>query len=138
MIDHITYPVSNIEKSRVFYTETLACLGYEKIMDFEMPEAIIIGYGKEEKPSFWIGEGKGELPEQGEEFKTGFIRGLHFAFLAPSVESIQAWYDKCLALGAKDNGKPGPRSEYHPGFYGAFVIDADGWKIEACLHDYAA
>jgi hypothetical protein len=53
----------------------------------------------------------------------GNARGVHMAFSASSVEAVKAWYDKCLELGASDNGAPGPRLEYHPGYFGAFVVD---------------
>ena len=52
------------------------------------------------------------------------------------VEAVQQWYAKCLELGGKDNGAPGPRPEYHPGYFGAFIIDPNGWRIEACFHQY--
>ena len=136
MLDHITIPVMNIVNSEKFYAETLACLGYEKIMAFEIPEAKIVGYGNNGKPDFWIGEPLGDYPDNGEPFKTGFVRGLHMAFLANSVDEIKDWYSKALELGGKDNGAPGPRPQYHAGFYGAFIIDPDGWKIEACLHSH--
>jgi hypothetical protein len=58
------------------------------------------------------------------------------AFRANSVDAINAWYKKCLALDAKDNGVPGPRSEYHLGYYAAFVVDLNGYRLEAVLHDY--
>jgi len=63
MLDHITIPVKNIEASKVFYTEPLALIGYEMLAEFSMPEAKIIGFGKDGKPSFWIGEPLGDLPE---------------------------------------------------------------------------
>lgn len=51
-------------------------------------------------------------------------------------KSLNFYEQTFKELGGKDNGKPGPRPEYHPGYYGAFIIDPDGWRIEACLHDY--
>lgn len=136
MIDHITIPVKNIELSKQFYTETLRLIGYEIIMEFDIPEAKIVGYGKNDKPSFWIGQPLGDYPDNGSQFVTGFIRGLHLAFLANTVDEIKKWHAKAIELGGKDNGAPGARSIYHPGYYGAFIIDPDGWKIEACLHNY--
>jgi len=51
-------------------------------------------------------------------------------FVAPNIEAIHQWYAKCLELGGIDNGAPGPRPEYHPGYYGAFIVDPNGWRIE--------
>ena len=66
----------------------------------------------------------------------GKARGFHVAFKAPRILSIKKQYQKCLELGGKDNGAPGPRPEYHPGYYSAFIIDPNGWRLEAVLHDY--
>lgn len=133
MIDHISYPVLNFQQSVEFYDETLTLLGYQRVVNVEIPEAKYSGYGANDKPDFWIGE----LLPSADIKQIASTPGLHFAFVAPSVEAIHAWYEKCLALGAKDNGAPGPREIYHPGYYGAFVVDINGWKIEACLHHYA-
>ena len=66
----------------------------------------------------------------------GKARGVHMAFSAPNAEAVAEWYDKALKLGGKDNGAPGVRPEYHPGYFGAFIIDPSGWRIEACFHGY--
>jgi len=70
-------------------------------------------YGRDRKPSFWIGRSKNLVQE---DEQIGKARGLHVAFSAPDVESVHKWYEACLALGGKDNGSPGPREEYHPGY----------------------
>lgn len=128
MIDHVSISISNWEKTLRFYDQTLNELGYKRLMTFEDTNAA--GYGTDNKPAFWIST-------QGKESETiGNARGVHIAFLAPNVEAVQRWYEKCLELGGTDNGKPGPRPEYHPGYYGAFIIDPDGWRIEACFHGY--
>ena len=101
-------------------------------MTIEQGTVQVAGYGKGEKPYFWIS------PMGNKEEEIGCARGVHFAFLAPSVEAVQEWHKKCLELGGKDNGAPGPRPIYHPGYYGAFIIDPSGWRIEACLHNYQA
>jgi catechol 2,3-dioxygenase-like lactoylglutathione lyase family enzyme len=129
-IDHASFAVNNYEKSADFYDQTFALLGVKRVMTIDMEHVKTIGYGKG-KPSFWISD-RGRV--EGEE--VGKARGMHIAFVAPSVEAVNAWYKKALELGAIDNGVPGPRPEYHPGYYGAFVIDPNGWRIEACLHHY--
>ncbi len=129
MIDHVSFAVNNYEQSLEFYDQTLAELGYKRVMN--LPDKPWVGYGKDHNmPIFEITTiGK-------EEEEIGNARGLHIAFLAPDVESIHHWYDKCIELGGTDNGKPGPRPLYHPGYYGAFIIDPDGWRIEACFNGY--
>jgi len=133
MIDHVSISVKDSIKGFEFYDATLKILGYDRLMTFESPveNAKVAGYGKGSKPSFWINT----RGQEGEEI--GKARGVHIAFAAPDVESINAWYNKCLELGGSDNGAPGPRPHYHPGYYGAFIIDPNGWRIEACLHHYA-
>lgn len=132
MIDHTSISVNDYEKSLVFYDQTFEVLGYKRNMTIDIPEKNVrtAGYGKGEKPSFWIS------PMGKKEEDIGSARGVHFAFLAPSTEAVDLWYKKCLELGGKDNGAPGSRPHYHPGYYGAFIIDPDGWRIEAVFHQY--
>jgi predicted lactoylglutathione lyase len=58
----------------------------------------------------------------------------HIAFAASSRAEVDAFYKAAIAAGAKDNGPPGIRAHYHPAYYGAFVLDADGNNIEAVCH----
>lgn len=133
MIDHTSISVNNYEKSLIFYDKTLAVLGYKRIITIDMPEhqVKVAGYGSGIKPSFWISP-MGKVHEH-----IGKARGVHFAFLAQNRQAVDAWHKTCLELGGVDNGKPGARFEYHPGYYGGFIIDPDGWRIEAVFHDYA-
>jgi catechol 2,3-dioxygenase-like lactoylglutathione lyase family enzyme len=57
--------------------------------------------------------------------------GLHFCFAAPSRESVGAFHRAALAAGGRDNGKPGLREDYGPNYFAAFVVDPDGYRIEA-------
>ena len=134
MLDHVSFSVNNYQESLKFYDETLKILGIERMMTFEAEEHNVAGYGKKGaiRPCFWIGT---ETNYNKDEF-VGKSRGLHIAFSASDTKSIDAWYTKCIELGGKDNGKPGPRPEYHPGYYGAFIIDPNGWRIEAAMHNY--
>lgn len=132
MIHHVSFSVNNYEQSLRFYDETLKHLGYERVLQFDIPEGKVAGYGVGHQPYFWISD-QGNPNED-----IGKAKGFHIGFLAPDVESVHAWYDACIKLGATDNGKPGVRPEYHPGYYGAFVIDPNGWRIEACFHQYKA
>lgn len=131
MFDHLSFSVKNYEQSVRFYDETFAILGYKKEVTLDMPNYQTTGYGNGGvRPCLWISAG-------GRENETiGQAKGLHIAFVAPSREAVDKWYAKCLELGGHDNGEPGPREHYHAGYYGAFVIDPNGWRIEACIHHY--
>ncbi|MGB0919375.1 MAG: VOC family protein [Holosporaceae bacterium] len=127
MLHHASFAVEDFEKNLHFYDTTLALLGMERLMLFETPEHNVAGYGTKGKPCFWIGE---DTKPNKKEF-VGKARGFHLAFVANDTEAVQVWHKKCLELGATDNGGPGPRPHYHPNYYGAFVIDLNGWRIEA-------
>lgn len=137
MLDHFSISVKDYEQSLKFYDETLGLLGMKRLMSFDVPEhqANYAGYGRAEKPrpAFWISS-KGSAEREEEE--VGRARGVHFAFEAPDANAVKAWHTKCLELGGRDNGAPGPRAEYHPGYFGAFIVDPNGWRIEACFHGY--
>ena len=118
IIDHIGFAISDSEKSNQFYSEALAPLGIEKVMEYSG----WAGFGKNGKAEFWIGEDK-EVQKP-----------MHIAFTADNREQVRLFYEAALNAGAKDNGEPGIREEYHPNYYGAFVIDPDGHNIEAVCH----
>ena len=117
MIDHIGIPVTQLARSIEFYTKALAPLGYTLIMSFD--EAA--GFGIAKKPDFWIGASP-----------TSHVT--HVACATKSRAEVRAFYESAIAAGGKDNGAPGVREQYHPGYYGAFVFDPDGHNIEACCH----
>jgi catechol 2,3-dioxygenase-like lactoylglutathione lyase family enzyme len=126
MIDHVGFPVSDYRRSKEFYSKALAPLGYSLIMEIsgehtesKYPAA---GFGADGKPDFWIG---GE----------GGLRGiLHVAITAEDRAAVDAFHRAALAAGGKDNGAPGLRPQYHPSYYGAFVLDPDGHNVEAVCH----
>lgn len=131
MIDHISVPVKDFEGSRDFYDKTLAILGYERVLNIEDRIYQWAGYGTNGMPSFEICFKKNPT-----NVDIGRISGFHVACVAPTIEAVHQWYEKCLELGGTDNGAPGPRPEYHPGYYGAFIIDPNEWRIEACYQKY--
>ena len=59
---------------------------------------------------------------------------IHLAFAAASAEEIEAFHAHGLRAGGTDNGAPGPRSQYSPGYHGAFLLDPDGHNVEAVFH----
>jgi catechol 2,3-dioxygenase-like lactoylglutathione lyase family enzyme len=126
MIDHIGITVSNIEKSKAFYTKTLAALGYDLLKN--SPRAVSFGvqkgHGKSADPGgdFWLSEGAPMAPRA------------HFAFNAASRADVDAFFAAGLAAEGTENGAPGLRAHYHPHYYAAFVLDPDGYNIEAVCH----
>ena len=82
-----------------------------------------LGYG-EKAPGLWVLPVKSPVkPDMGS--------GLHFCFQAKSRGAVDAFHAEALKAGGKDNGKPGVRKDYSPNYYAAFVIDPDGYRIEA-------
>jgi catechol 2,3-dioxygenase-like lactoylglutathione lyase family enzyme len=119
MLDHVTIGVRDVEQSIKFYDRALASLGISRLYGEEMRFA---GYGIRPKAFFWIG--LREMPQT----------GAHIAFSAPDRTTVQRFYAAAIAAGGKDNGAPGVRPNYHPDYYGAFVLDPDGHNIEAVCH----
>ena len=112
--------VSDLDRSKAFYTAALAPLGYGVVM--EVP-GVGVGFGANRKPSFWIGKGE--------------VKGsVHVAFVAKDRAAVEAFHAAALAAGGKDNGPAGLRPHYHPGYYGAFVQDPDGHNAEAVVHEF--
>jgi catechol 2,3-dioxygenase-like lactoylglutathione lyase family enzyme len=121
MFDDVGIDVRNLEKSKTFYSNSLAPLGIKLIL--ELKDSGAAGFGKD-RPRFWIGAG---TPSNGE-------NDFHICFSAESRAEVRAFYEAAIAAGARDNGKPGLRPKYHENYYGAFVFDLDGNNIEACCH----
>jgi catechol 2,3-dioxygenase-like lactoylglutathione lyase family enzyme len=120
MIDHTGYHVSDIETSKTFYDKALAPLGY--VMLSEFPEWKMAGYGAGNRSDFWIvGDGVKQIE--------------HVAFVALNKEAVEKFYAEGLASGGTDNGAPGYRTEYSPGYYAAFIKDPDGHNVEVVFHD---
>ena len=128
MIDHTGLLVSDLERSRRFYTAALAPIGYQLIM--EVPGELTghgdaAGFGEPPIPDFWIGAGTPNVPP------------IHIAFRVTNRTLVDAFYKAAIAAGGKDNGAPCLRPHYHPNYYGAFVLDPDGHNIEAVCHEVA-
>lgn len=121
MIDHIGFKTRDYAKAKAFYTAALAPLGYTLLREVEVPGYTGAGFGAEQKPDFWITAGEPNGP-------------LHIAIAAKDRAQVDAFHRAALAAGARDNGAPGPRPQYHRGYYGAFVIDPEGHNLEAVCH----
>ena len=120
MFDHVGLNVRDYAASRAFYEQALAPLGWSVVMAFDDWKAA--GFGRAEKPDFWISE------------REPYGTGTHVAFVADDRATVDAFHAAALAAGGKDNGAPGIREMYHPTYYGAFVLDADGNNVEAVCH----
>lgn len=118
MIDHIGIQVTDLQRAIAFYARALAPLGYAPVMTFEQAA----GFGVGGKPDFWLGVGAAPAT-------------IHVAFRAKGRADVRAFYEAALAAGGKDNGAPGVRAQYHPDYYGAFVLDPDGHNIEVVCHE---
>ena len=120
VIDHITIGVSDLAASRAFYVAALAPLGFVEQQPWS-EDADSVGFGPPGLDDFYI--------------STRYERGGgHIAFAADTHEQVDAFHRAALAAGGRDNGPPGPRAAYSPGYYGAFVLDPDGYNVEAVFH----
>ena len=126
MLHHVSVGVTDVERAAKFYDAVLGTLGYKRVMEY-LPYAIAYG---DTGPSFWI-----QLPHNQQPSSVG--NGAHIGFSARTRLAVDAFHHAALANGGGDNGAPGPRADYGPDYYGAFVVDLVGNKIEATLHPEA-
>jgi catechol 2,3-dioxygenase-like lactoylglutathione lyase family enzyme len=119
MFDHVSLAVADVGRARAFYDAALAPLGARVVFVHEQ----WAGYGRD-KPQFWIGPGVPGAPRP----------RTHVAFAAASRAQVDAFHAAAIAAGGTDNGAPGLRPHYHPDYYGAFVLDPDGYNVEAVCH----
>lgn len=128
VIDHTAFNVTDLERSKRFYELALAPLGYRVALEL----AGAVGFGDEpavgDDPGgdFWIAVGEPQTPRT------------HLAFRATDANEVEAFYEAAIAAGGTDNGPPGERPHYHPGYYAAFVLDPDGYNVEAVYHGAAS
>jgi catechol 2,3-dioxygenase-like lactoylglutathione lyase family enzyme len=125
-LDHIGVTVSDFAAAKAFYGAALKPLGISVQMEVTKAETggtyEGAGFGTDGKPFFWVGGGGTATA------------GVHVAFVARSRAEVDAFHAAAIAAGGKDNGPPGIRAHYHPTYYGAFVLDADGNNVEAVCH----
>lgn len=119
MLDHVTLGVSDFEQSKQFYDRALRPLGITYLYADGERAA---GYGIKPKAFFWIS------------WRDAAQTGAHIAFTAKDRATVDQFHHEAIAAGGRDNGPPGMRPNYHPNYYGAFVLDPDGHNIEAVCH----
>ena len=122
MFDHITLTAKDYPASKAFYDKVFATLGLKELAG---EEGVYSGFGIS-RPFFWIG-----APNESHPISTS----VHIAFAGKNKEEVGAFYKTAISAGAKDNGAPGYREEYHSGYYAAFVFDLDGNNIEVVYRE---
>lgn len=119
MIDHVSVAVSDLAAAAAFYDRLLGPLGYTRLVERERT----VGFGKR-YPEVWLNLREAMAPvEPG--------TGAHVALRARDEAAVRAFHAAALANGGSDAGAPGPRQAAMTEYYGAFVHDPDGNKIEA-------
>jgi catechol 2,3-dioxygenase-like lactoylglutathione lyase family enzyme len=119
MFDHISIGVRDVARTKRFYDAALKPLGFSCLSE----GADSLGYGAD-AVGLWVGATKNPVPADD-------ASGLHFCFVAPTRASVDAFHAGALGAGGTSNGKPGLRESYGPNYYAAFVVDPDGYRIEA-------
>jgi catechol 2,3-dioxygenase-like lactoylglutathione lyase family enzyme len=119
MLNHISIGVRDIARTKRFYDAALKPLGYKCLSESQDS----LGYGRD-AVALWITSAERPVPADAKS-------GLHFCFDAPTRKSVDAFHAVALHSGGRDNGKPGVRADYSPNYYAAFVVDPDGYRIEA-------
>lgn len=122
MLSHLSFSVSDLKRSAEFYDAVLGALGYKRVYS----GASACGWGDES------GDEKFAIKKRVAEVTTP-SPGFHLAFHAKTKEDVHSFHREALRFGGKDNGAPGPRPEYGPRYYAAFVVDPDGYEIEVKL-----
>jgi catechol 2,3-dioxygenase-like lactoylglutathione lyase family enzyme len=120
MLDHLSIQCEDPKAAAAFYDIALAPLGGERVMEF----GDVIGYGKEGRPTFWIGPLTTGEPN----------REVHIAFEAAGRDAVRAFFDAAVGTGAEALHEPRVWPEYHANYFGAFVRDPDGNNVEAVCH----
>jgi len=123
ILSHISIGTNNFDRATAFYDAVLATLRCRRVM--EHPGAV--AWGKAH-PEFWV-----QTPIDGNAATVG--NGTHVGFIASSKAEVDAFYAAALSAGGLDAGSPGPRPHYGAPYYGCFILDLDGHKIEATFWD---
>ena len=119
MLHHVSIGVRELAAAKRFYDAALEPLGYKRLST----GSDSLGYGRD-AAALWIYASDSPVPANPKS-------GLHFCFTARSRKAVQGFHTGALANGGKDNGKPGLREDYGSGYFAAFAIDPDGYRLEA-------
>jgi len=133
VLDHVSIRVADYDLSKRFYAAALAPLGYTLAMEGDSGA----GFRKGNIPDFWIKQGEPIDMRRRQDPAASMGCGgpaVHLAFACEDRAMVDAFHSAALTAGARDNGAPGLRPNYHLQYYGAFVLDPDGYNIEAVCH----
>ena len=117
-VDHLWIRVSDVEESTRFYETVSPAAGFR------------VGHESAERTQFACVSGSFSVVAGSEP-----TENLHLAFAATDNETVDRFHGEATAAGYRDNGPPGERAVYHPGYYGAFVLDPDGNNVEVVNHN---
>lgn len=123
IVSHVSIGTNDFPRAVAFYDKVMPAIGARRLMEY--PGAVV--YGKQ-YPEFWV-----QSPIDGKPASVG--NGTHFGFVAATREAVHAFHEAALLAGGRDDGAPGPRADYSAAYYGCFVRDPDGHKIEAIFWD---
>lgn len=123
MLDHISIGVSDLERLTHFYDAVSEPLGYVRV--FESSHASGYAPPGERDDPFAIRRDAGFEPP----------KGMHIAFAAGSRDAVVRFHEVALRLGAVSDDEPGLHPKYGDGYFAAFVLDPDGYRLEAVLHE---
>ncbi len=118
VLDHVSLPVRDLKAARAFYSATLGAIGMRINLDFSSA----FGLGSRDENIFWLTRNRKASGHA------------HYAFRVDHRDEVDAFHAAALAAGGKDNGKPGPRPDYGPRYYAAFVKDREGNNLEVVCY----
>jgi catechol 2,3-dioxygenase-like lactoylglutathione lyase family enzyme len=123
MLDHVFLTVSDLDRSREFYSKALEPLGLHHTVDYDGANGPpghpdLLGFGDGTKFIVWLRHGDADA------------RSAHVGFVASSDAAVDRAYAAAMAAGATDNGAPAERTYYAPGYYAGNVLDPDGYSLE--------
>ncbi len=126
IMSHVSIGTNDLKRALAFYDAVMPVIGARRMEDLE-DEVGAVAYGKV-FPEFWVNIPHDEKPAEP-------ANGVHFAFMASSNENVHEFWDAALKAGAVPEGEPGPRPHYGKPYYGCFMRDPDGHKIEVMYWD---
>ena len=118
VLDHVSLPVRDLKAARAFYSAALGVIGMRINLDFSSA----FGLGSRDENIFWLTRDRKASGRA------------HYAFRVDHREEVDSFHAAALAAGGEDNGKPGPRPDYGPRYYAAFVKDPEGNNIEVVCY----
>jgi catechol 2,3-dioxygenase-like lactoylglutathione lyase family enzyme len=119
-IDHLWLRTRDVSSAKRFYETVAPIVGIE------------LEHAESDFLRMRFADGRGSFSFVDDDTPTQHV---HLAFEAPDFDTVKRFHEAALDAGYQDNGPPGERPQYHPGYYGAFVLDADGHNVEAVFHD---